>query len=296
MGTSEHGGQHLRWPEPPEVAEARRLDRAKRRIRVLVTVKASPQPSRSYGDTVCVAGIALDPLRWVRLYPVPFRHLEGPQKFEKYTLIDVDVRDAGSDKRPESLRIDAHSLRVHGQSLPPWKKRIPFVEPLVGGTLCGLQAAVREDVHAPSLAAVRPLEVQDLLFERHRGWTAEQVSRFEEYVAQGDLFRKHDPELLEAPRFRVKLRFTCRQEGCTGHAPSIIDWELTALQQRFRDRPVEELKSAVRDKFFRMMYRRGTAPAIFLGNQEAPTRRQQFMVLGTYYPQTIDMHVADTLF
>jgi hypothetical protein len=28
--------------------------------RVLVLVKAAPQPSRQYGDTVCVAGIDLD--------------------------------------------------------------------------------------------------------------------------------------------------------------------------------------------------------------------------------------------
>jgi hypothetical protein len=46
---------------------------------VLVLVKATPQPSRQYGDTVCVAGADMnaDPLRWVRLYPVPFRYMEG---------------------------------------------------------------------------------------------------------------------------------------------------------------------------------------------------------------------------
>jgi len=41
------------------------------RLRVLVLVKAAPQPSRQYGDTVCVAGVTLDAeSQWVRLYDI----------------------------------------------------------------------------------------------------------------------------------------------------------------------------------------------------------------------------------
>jgi len=61
--------------------------RARREINALIKVNTAPQPSRHYGDAVCVAGIALDPLRWVRPYPAPFRYLENRQTLRKY---DVD--------------------------------------------------------------------------------------------------------------------------------------------------------------------------------------------------------------
>ncbi|MCK6212303.1 hypothetical protein KZX45_17305 [Georgenia sp. EYE_87] len=76
-----------------EVEQSRHLDRAGRRIKVMIVVKAAPQPSRTYGDTVCVAGIAIvpGPPRWVRLYPVPFRYLDGEKRFRKYDIVDVKV-------------------------------------------------------------------------------------------------------------------------------------------------------------------------------------------------------------
>src|SRR5699024_12815403 len=55
--------------------------------RFLVTVKAAPNPSTTYGETVCVAGIRLGgtgPTNWVRLYPINFRHLpEATAKFKR---------------------------------------------------------------------------------------------------------------------------------------------------------------------------------------------------------------------
>jgi hypothetical protein len=44
-------------------------------MRLLVTVKAYPQPSKRYGETVCVAGVRIDTdiPSWVRLYPVAYR-------------------------------------------------------------------------------------------------------------------------------------------------------------------------------------------------------------------------------
>jgi hypothetical protein len=90
--------------------------------RVLVLVKATPQPSRQYGDTVCVAGVDMnaDTPRWVRLYPAPFRYMEGERQFSKYDVVSVRTRDAGGDKRPESRKIDAASIG--------WRRRTAWVE------------------------------------------------------------------------------------------------------------------------------------------------------------------------
>jgi hypothetical protein len=44
----------------------------------MITVKTYPNPSETYGETVCVAGVRLDRGRpeWIRLYPVKFRNAD----------------------------------------------------------------------------------------------------------------------------------------------------------------------------------------------------------------------------
>lgn len=266
------------------VTEARRLDRAGREIDVLITVKAAPQPSRHYGDTVCVAGIALGPLRWVRLYPVPFRYLDDGQRFRKYDLVRVKVRHPGQDGRPESLKVDAESFRTL-RHLDGWPARAPFVEPMIGGSLCELQRDVSANPNSTSLAAIRPASVVGLDVKRHKGWSAEQVKRFEDFASQGDLFRSYEPRMLDAPRLRATLHFGCETAPCKGHKLSVIDWELSALQVRFGEASDRDLEVIIRDRFWQMMYNPGRAPALYVGNQENPARRRQYTLLGTYYPR-----------
>jgi len=284
------------------VAEARRLDRAGRQIDVVVAVKAAPQPSRHYGDTVCVAGIALDPLRWVRLYPVPFRYLDGPRKFRKYDVVRVKVRHPGQDGRRESLKVDAESF-TKLRHLDDWPDRAPFVEPMIGGSLCALQRDVATDPNATSLAAIRPAGVVALDVRRHKGWTPEQVARFKEFAAQGDLFRTYEPRMLDAPRLKATLAFACDEPGCPGrHRLSLIDWELSALQARYPLLNDRDLEIIVRDRFWQLMYNPSKNPALFVGNQENPARRRQYILLGTYYPprpraaRVPDGYAVDPLF
>lgn len=268
-----------------EVARHRALDRAGRRIKVMVLVKASPQPSATYGDTVCVAGVVLapGPLRWVRLYPVPFRYMDGDRQFKKYEVIDVKVRDAGADKRQESLKIDAQSLKIEGH-IDGWERRSRWVEPLDVAGMCEIRAAVQRDINVVSLGAVRPREVHQLEIEEHPGWTVAEQARFERYAQQGDLFSETPPQLLDPPRKVVRLVYSCAAPECPGHRQRIIDWELTALQRRLRNQPDSVLDQAIQERFMDNMYASHKRPLIFVGNQENVARRASFTVLGTYYP------------
>lgn len=268
-----------------QVSLHRELDRASRRLRVMVLVKASPQPSATYGDTVCVAGVVLDPgpLRWVRLYPVPFRHLDGQLQFRKYDVIDVKVRDAGGDKRHESLKIDAQSLCIEGH-VDGWPNRSKWIEPLNVANMCDIRAAVRDDLNVMSLAAVRPREMIRLDIDHHPGWTAAELARFEKYSQQGDLFTDTPPQLLDPPRMKVNLVYRCESPGCGTHSQRIIDWELTALQRRHLNQSDDVLERVINEKFFEMMYADHKRPLLFVGNQESVQRRASFTVLGTYYP------------
>lgn len=69
------------------------------RHRVLIAVKAAPNPSATHGETVCVAGVRLGdlgPAGWIRLYPINFRYLSSPtEKFKKYDIVRVDCQPAG---------------------------------------------------------------------------------------------------------------------------------------------------------------------------------------------------------
>lgn len=270
---------------------------AERLTRVLVLVKASPQPSRQYGDTVCVAGVDLESgtPRWLRLYPVPFRYLDGDSQFRKYDVIEVRTRDAGADKRPESRKIAASTIRVGGR-LATWQDRDSRVAGLDEDSMCDLIAAARTDVNARSLAAVRPARVRELDFAPHPGWSSNELARFEAYRNQGDLFREQTPRLLDPPRLIVRLSYDCSSSGCRGHTQRIIDWELSALQRRFRGRPTAELERAIARNFHEIPFGTDRAPLIFVGNQENVRRRASFTILGLYYPKKSDLRQRETLF
>jgi hypothetical protein len=265
--------------------------------RVLVLVKAAPQPSRRYGDTVCVAGVNMDtPVpSWIRLYPVPFRYLEGARQFKKYDVITVRTRDAGSDKRPESRKIDAESIDI-GIHLKGWKERSPWVEPLAGPPMCRLIDNVKSDINEASLGAVRVTGEPRIRFSEHPGWSAEQLNRFNAYRNQGDLFQETPPTLLDAPSFIVHLDYSCEAPACGRHLQKIIDWELTALQFRYRRRPDADLKAAVIRNFLEIPFSQERRPMLLVGNQENVQRRASFTVLGLYYPKWSDIEQSGLLF
>ncbi len=101
--------------------------------RVLITVKAYPNPSKTYVETVCSAGIEVDTSQWIRLYPVPFRDLDHPKKFKKYDIIEVKCWKAPDDHRVESYKIDMDSIKFvsHLDTKRNWESRKNIVLPTV---------------------------------------------------------------------------------------------------------------------------------------------------------------------
>ena len=89
-------------------------------MRMLVTVKAAPNPSERYGETVCVAGLRLDLDNpgWVRLYPINFRELENDSRFRKYDVVSVTARPNPGDPRAESWRPQMDTLTGRHISRP----------------------------------------------------------------------------------------------------------------------------------------------------------------------------------
>lgn len=258
------------------------------RQRVLITVKAAPNPSVTHGETVCVAGVALGqlgPTGWIRLYPINFRHLpKATEQFKKYDIVTVDCRPA-EEVRLESWRPNMSTLRVESH-LPPWQKRRELLEPMIDSSMCRLRAEAADDARARSLALIRPAEVISFRLEQHPGWNKDEQRKIEAYVNQLEfdvLQGALDKTPLEAPRFRGFYKWRCGEPHCGTHEQSIIDWEFVALQRNLWKRSEDETKAELRKRFFDEICSPENDVAFYVGNQAK--RPQTFSILGVYYPK-----------
>jgi len=77
----------------------------------VVFVKAYPNPSSKYYETVCVAAVTEEE-GLIRLYPVGFRSLPEDQRFKKYQRVRLRMRKHEKDSRPESYRPGEHSIEL----------------------------------------------------------------------------------------------------------------------------------------------------------------------------------------
>jgi hypothetical protein len=203
FGPHDDGGE-----KPAEAAETT--------MSVLITVKAAPNPSSSYGETVCVAGLRIDPGSedWVRLYPISFRDLEGSERFKKYQVVYLRAMPNPRDRRIESWRPNRESIAV-GVFLPPWGKRRAYIDPYIEDSMCIVHRAVIGSPQIPgrSLAAVRPKTVRDLLIKPHPGWSNTEQAKVDKYVDQPDLTGRRRTA-LEAPRFQGWYSYLCWEPCC----------------------------------------------------------------------------------
>lgn len=258
------------------------------RHRVLITVKAAPNPSATHGETVCVAGVILGDLGatgWIRLYPINFRHLpQATEQFRKYDVVSVDCRPAG-EARLESWQPNMATLRVES-FLPPWRRRRDIIDPLIEVSMCGLRNRAKADAQAPSLALVRPAEILGFRTERHPGWSRDEQAKIDAYVNQLelDVFEEaQDKTPLTAPRFRGVYKWRCSEPSCGTHEQSIIDWEFVAFQRHLWNRSDADLQSELHRRFFEEICSAKNDVAFYVGNQAK--RPQTFSILGVYYPR-----------
>jgi hypothetical protein len=89
----------------------------------LIVVKAYPNPSAKYFETVCVAAVTREE-GLIRLYPVAFRSLPENQRFKKYQRIELRMqkheRDPPSRELPTRRKLDpaARGHQSEGQVAP----------------------------------------------------------------------------------------------------------------------------------------------------------------------------------
>ena len=114
--------------------------------KVLVTVKAYPNPSKQYGETVCCAGIDLETSQWIRLYPIPFRDLDISKKFKKYSIIEARCSKSPKDHRVESYKVDTDSIKILEwlDTKKKWQRRKKIVIPVASTSFCAILKEVED--------------------------------------------------------------------------------------------------------------------------------------------------------
>lgn len=203
--------------------------------RVLIWGKTYPELSAHHTETVCTGGRFEDGSP-VRLYPVPFRYLTGPDRYRLYSWIEVPVARSAKDPRPESRKIRPDQLRVRDWlgTEQGWaeRRRVIFRNSSWHfGCLDDLRVAQQESRR--SLGMVRVGSVDDVALEsrppaderRH----AEKLASIKE---RSDLFDAQVKDLAYVS-FRVRIRWRCDGGSrCPGHSASVLDWGLIELGRR----------------------------------------------------------------
>lgn len=258
--------------------------------RILIWGKTHPELSTNYVETVCTGGV-LEDGRPVRLYPIPYRYLEGDQKFGKYQWITADIAKDLRDARPESHRLDKDSIELGEKiiSTPDeWGLRAKYVLKSPNWqfeSVEDLSAAQAKD--GTSLGVVAPKEIikvsvkarssedkaafekkfEDLRIENEA--KRAQIAMFDDYPV---------PELkkLAFVPSRLEVHWLCHGPNCRTHHTQALDWEVQELLRR-------EGPDSAKQKLERLCDLDAYNLRYFMGNLKA--HPLNFSIVGLWYPK-----------
>lgn len=265
--------------------------------RILITVKTYPVPSKTYGETVCTAGLREDGT-WVRVYPVPFRKLDKAKQYVKYQWVTFDLERNLSDFRPESHKLKSLEHTSFGEKVetkkdPTWEKRRKIVLQNVYDDLASLILDSKNPDKYTSLAVFKPARILDLVVEKYSEEEmksyAQKVRSLEEKAQQIDLFTQEtDPlDLVE----KIPYKFSYSLIDVKGKASKMMieDWEINVLYRNCLKSHGNNEKIAIEK--VRQRYIDDFAMTkdlyLFLGTSKSKhmIARNPFMIIGTFQPK-----------
>lgn len=264
------------------------------RKRILLTVKAYPLPSRSYGELVCTAGID-ESGEWVRIYPVPLAFLNS-NEFKKYTWVDIDLikRDRSKDFRSEShspANLDLSDIEVVSSigTAHNWSKRKKYCLAVVYTSLQKLWKSSEAPLNK-SLATFKPAKIHDFIWEEEdRDWK----QKWQDEWKQTNLFSFRGDDGAKAKEIIRKLpyKFSYRLTDGEGIESTMMieDWEIGALywnclarSEGDEDVALEKVRQKYYDEF---ALKKDTY--LFLGTTQkyhAMRAKNPFVIVGVFYP------------
>ncbi|MEJ1965825.1 MAG: hypothetical protein WDO56_31470 [Gammaproteobacteria bacterium] len=193
------------------------------RIRVRILVKAFPQHSQKYEETVCCAGVTTAG-QLIRLFPITYRRLSAENRFDRFDLIEAILTKSTSDPRPESFRVDHDSIRVveRGKSLSD-ESKVLLWRPHVASSLEALQNDNKSTER--SLGIIHPDPGSMKFFWREAKADEQEDAR----GMQASLFEK-PLQPLAPPEFVFGYKYTSAGKP---HTHTLQDWEVQAAYSAY---------------------------------------------------------------
>jgi hypothetical protein len=201
------------------------------RTRVRVLVKAFPQHSDKYEETVCCAGVTDDD-RLIRLYPITYRRLAPEHQFNRFDLVEAELTKASNDARPESYRVNHDSIKVieRGTELSD-ESKVRVWQPFIAPSLKRLHEDNRSNNR--SLGIIRP-DAGSLKFLAKPAKDADAEDRkLAEQVhhLQQSSFLEDPLTPLEKSEFSFAYRYTSDGKK---HEHVIHDWEVQEAHRQYK--------------------------------------------------------------
>jgi hypothetical protein len=192
-------------------------------------VKAYPQPSKKYDETVCCAALSEEG-RLLRLYPIRYRHLRDEQKFNRFDLVEVAIYKASHDPRPESYKIKEESLRIiaSGRNFQRDSKSqlwLSMVQPFN-------ELQIQQKANKTSLGIIRPDSGSLSFYYKTVKEEPEEADLIKGLQKQADLF---DDALtsLEPLEYLFYFKFTTHGQA---RNMQLHDWEVQATYLNYKRR------------------------------------------------------------
>ena len=169
--------------------------------RVTILVKALPQPSKQYGETVCCAGVTQEG-KWKRLFPIRFRHLQGDQSFSRWDWVSFKYREPTRDKREESCHVFEDSIIIEGEFSKNERSR--FLNRIIVGSASHAMAK------GQSLALIRPKNTKFICKTKSPSEIDEEKESYRISAQQDSFFDQKLADLEPSP---YEFRFSFEDES-----------------------------------------------------------------------------------
>lgn len=179
-------------------------------------MKALPQPSKTYGETVCCAGVTVAG-EWKRLFPVRFRHLKGEHSFSRWDWVEFTYGRPTRDHRTESCHVQEESIAIKSKLVVGERARL--LNPLIVGS--SLAAAER----GQSLALIRPRNTRFMYRPKSAQDMEDERAAYRKASRQMSLLDKELEELEPSP-YEFRFQF---DDDAGRHDYENGDWEAHAM-------------------------------------------------------------------
>ena len=271
-----------------------------RKARILILCKTYPSPSAAHTETSCVAGVEENG-NAIRLFPVPFRLIDGDAQFKKWQWITAQVGKARKDHRKESHNIGVDTIVCENPPVSTrngWADRLKHLIEIP----TFLSPAEMEQARLKSgatIALLKPIRVLglDIVPTKAPIETEEEKKKLLQQQPQTKLFTEQDRAQIAMLR-KVPFDFYYRYiylgpDGAEAAAiHKIVDWEIRALYWNVRKSHKDNWEAP-----FRWKNRTGASvkkPHVPHGNGNRFP--DQWLIISVIYPPKQPAAQTDQLF